>query len=285
MPEPTPNSTPHAEPIPLPQKEPAILDVHPPHEAVHTWKDFFIHIITIVIGLLIAIGLEQTVERFHHRREVAETRTALAEERQKNRQVYRHHIEAYLRDAAVLHNDLRVFSYLQQHPGTTQADLPGVIVWPNHIFEPVTSAWTAASETNVLSMMPREEVTKISGTYFDLNRALEGYNNMTLAVAHAAAFTSQTSDPTRLSQEKVKQEIDLIEHANALHMLFGLWLQSINRNQTDFVPAFTDQQVFAFADFPSAESQRAKLPQAYTFTQRDIDSAVNMVHESAPTQP
>jgi hypothetical protein len=39
-----------------------MLDVHPPHHAASTWRDFFIRIITIVIGLLIAIGLEQTVE-------------------------------------------------------------------------------------------------------------------------------------------------------------------------------------------------------------------------------
>jgi hypothetical protein len=33
-----------------------MLDVHPPHEAAHTWKDFFIHVGTICVGLLIAIG-------------------------------------------------------------------------------------------------------------------------------------------------------------------------------------------------------------------------------------
>ena len=43
-----------------------MLDVHPPHEAAHSWKDFFVHIATIVVGLLIAIGLEQTVEAIHH---------------------------------------------------------------------------------------------------------------------------------------------------------------------------------------------------------------------------
>ena len=49
-------------PIPSPPEEPApMLDVHAPHETVHSWKDFFIHIATIVIGLLIAVGLEQTV--------------------------------------------------------------------------------------------------------------------------------------------------------------------------------------------------------------------------------
>jgi hypothetical protein len=46
-----------------------MLDVHPPHESVHTWTDFFIHIATICVGLLIAIGLEQAVEALHHRHE------------------------------------------------------------------------------------------------------------------------------------------------------------------------------------------------------------------------
>jgi hypothetical protein len=44
-----------------------LLDVHPPHHAASTWRDFFIHIATIVIGLCIAVGIEQTVEYFHHR--------------------------------------------------------------------------------------------------------------------------------------------------------------------------------------------------------------------------
>jgi len=40
-----------------------MLDVHPPHASTHTWRDFFLHIATIVIGLLIAIGLEQSIIR------------------------------------------------------------------------------------------------------------------------------------------------------------------------------------------------------------------------------
>jgi len=35
-----------------------MLDVHPPHTSTHTWRDFFIHIATICIGLLIAVDLE-----------------------------------------------------------------------------------------------------------------------------------------------------------------------------------------------------------------------------------
>jgi hypothetical protein len=51
-----------------------MIDVHPPHQATHTWRDFFIHIATISVGLLIAIGLEQSVEALHrlHERHVLE---------------------------------------------------------------------------------------------------------------------------------------------------------------------------------------------------------------------
>ena len=44
-----------------------MLGVHPAHHAASTWRDFFIHIATIVIGLFIAVSLEQTVELLHHR--------------------------------------------------------------------------------------------------------------------------------------------------------------------------------------------------------------------------
>lgn len=42
-----------------------MLDVHLPH-ATFTWKDFWIHLGTITAGLLIAISLEQSVEKLHH---------------------------------------------------------------------------------------------------------------------------------------------------------------------------------------------------------------------------
>jgi len=54
-----------------------MLDVHAPHEATHTWGDFFIHIATIAVGLLIAVALEQTVEAVHRHHEVAALREDL----------------------------------------------------------------------------------------------------------------------------------------------------------------------------------------------------------------
>ncbi len=54
-----------------------MLDVHAPHGKVEGWKDFFVHLFTITIGLLIALGLEGCVEWQHHRHLAAESKDAL----------------------------------------------------------------------------------------------------------------------------------------------------------------------------------------------------------------
>src|ERR1700685_1095367 len=53
------------QPPSTPEISAPMLDVHAPHHA-NTWRDFFIHIATICVGLLIAVTLEQTVEAVHH---------------------------------------------------------------------------------------------------------------------------------------------------------------------------------------------------------------------------
>jgi hypothetical protein len=51
-----------------------MIDIHPPHHAATTRRDFFIHIGTIVLGILIALGLEQCVEHLHQRHQLYELR-------------------------------------------------------------------------------------------------------------------------------------------------------------------------------------------------------------------
>jgi hypothetical protein len=61
-----------------------MLDVHPPHHPAHSWRDFFIHIATIVVGLIIAVGLEQTVEAIHRHHERVELEGRLRREAEDN---------------------------------------------------------------------------------------------------------------------------------------------------------------------------------------------------------
>jgi hypothetical protein len=64
-----------------------MLDVHASHAGIHTWRDFFIHIATITIGLLIAIALEQFVEHLHHLHQRHQLQNDLLEEAKRNRDI------------------------------------------------------------------------------------------------------------------------------------------------------------------------------------------------------
>jgi len=101
--------------------------IHPPPQTAHSWTDFFIHIATIVLGLLIAIGLEQVVERIHEHYELRVAREALDREFQSNRANLAADERNWLEVLARLKNNLLVLQFIREHPGTPQT--PTAKLW------------------------------------------------------------------------------------------------------------------------------------------------------------
>ena len=75
----------NTEALSTPEISAPMLDVHAPHQTVHTWKDFLVHIAAITIGLLIALGLEATVEWVHHEHQAQQALELLKQEVDRNR--------------------------------------------------------------------------------------------------------------------------------------------------------------------------------------------------------
>jgi hypothetical protein len=68
---------PSVPPSPIPEESP--VEIHKPH-AAKTWKEFFIELGTITLGICIALAGEQTVEWLHWRSQVQEAREVIATE-------------------------------------------------------------------------------------------------------------------------------------------------------------------------------------------------------------
>jgi hypothetical protein len=163
--------------------EAPMLDVHPPHEAAHTWKDFFIHVGTICVGLLIAIGLEQTVELFHHRHEANHAREMLAEEIKLNDQTQRTEQYVLTLHDAYLYNDLLVLGRLRNH-----ALLPTdriVLFHPYLAF--ADSAWKTAQESGAVPLLSYPEVSRFDEIY-----GLQTIHNTTSEDSLTALQNAQT---------------------------------------------------------------------------------------------
>jgi hypothetical protein len=79
-------------PTPNPDEKIDTMDIHKP-KPVHNWREFLGEVGIIVIGVLIALAGEQTVEAIHHRNQVAELSEALDVELSHNLAVLKDVVE------------------------------------------------------------------------------------------------------------------------------------------------------------------------------------------------
>jgi len=56
------------------------MEIHHPDKPIHSKKDFIVHMLTVVLGILIALGFEAMVQWGHHRTLVREAKENLAAE-------------------------------------------------------------------------------------------------------------------------------------------------------------------------------------------------------------
>ena len=247
------------------------MDVHPPHHAITTWRDFFIHIATIVVGLLIAIGLEQTVEWLHHVHQIREIRHNLHDELTANVASFHRNMHFVRHDRAMLENDLRVFQYLQQHPKASPEDLPGVVVWSGAISLTTRSAWDSIQQTEALTLMPEPEVETSRRIYDQLQKFDAIYEDLARTTDKADAYQFLTPDVTKLTPAQIDAEIPLLQECLSLVRNQTIQLSNIARLFPEFAPGPTQDEVDTFhsATFETSIS----LPQANERTSIVISKA------------
>ena len=231
-----------------------MLDVHPPHAPTHTWKDFFIHIATIVVGLLIAVGLEQAVEAIHHRRQVAETREALRFEHEQNLLRYRLMSREFKRQKNALEGNLAALLYLRQHPGATAVQLPQPILW--HIFTQRfnDSAWQGAQHSGITALMPSDELTRLAGLYRYQERVAESNAALFQSFALARKYTFEDADASHLSTAQLAEEIELTKSVLIASYNFGTSLRNMALDYTEFSPMPDSRELFDMMHDPQADA-------------------------------
>src|SRR5215469_8592836 len=136
-----------------------MIDVHVPHKTEHTWTDFLIHIATITVGLFIAIGLEQTVEHFHHLHQRYQLEEHLREELRTN---LRRDENDFRRFA-----DIRAYTVELKSAVTARRTHPSSPAAPPDASDPrrhgLPSApsiaiWDAAKLDATITLLPSEEI-------------------------------------------------------------------------------------------------------------------------------
>jgi len=129
------------------------MDVHPPHAGIHTWRDFWIHLGTITIGLLIAIGLEQSVEWMHRVHEMHVLQGELRDEGAENLKAMQLDIERlrFQRSGMVA----RRKDVQQMIASAGKLKLPFRVIPPSGtIALPSESTWDSAKASGKVALLP-----------------------------------------------------------------------------------------------------------------------------------
>jgi hypothetical protein len=126
-----------------------MLEVHPAHEKVHSWAQFFVHIAAIVIGLIIAVSLEQTVEFFHHRHQREQLKAALQRDGRANREYIKDDIA---KAQGVLDWALEQASALERAGPTGPLTLRRIS--RGFIGSPDAGVWPSAKASGLTNLLP-----------------------------------------------------------------------------------------------------------------------------------
>jgi hypothetical protein len=139
----------------------AMLDVHPPHEPAHSWRDILIHLATITIGLFIALSLEGCVEWRHHRHLVREARENIRTEMEDNRKELHSAIQQIHEEQTQVKHDLEALKTLRGNPNAH--GLSVTLRFANSAMQ--SASWNTARETGAFGYMGYPEVKKYSEIY------------------------------------------------------------------------------------------------------------------------
>jgi hypothetical protein len=201
-----------------------------------------------------------------------ELRQALRLERAYNYKTLTANTTSWRWGTAELQNNLLVFQYLQQHPGTPPEKLPGVLLWASSPFEFVSAAWDAVHQSGLVTLLAREEIEANSFLYSILRKLNHVQFKSSLAVADAERYGLVDADPSRLSPAEIAAEIPLTQAALAADYLRGISLLDLEGAFPDLPATLTSKELRQMRHAPQYPTSEVLAP-AMTITMERMKAA------------
>jgi hypothetical protein len=190
---------------------PAVIDVHPPHEPMHGWRDFFLHLTTITIGLLIALSLEGFVEWQHHRHLVHEAEASLHAEIKSNANGLQDILKSVHKQQTELDGDVSTLDAYIKAP-KTQKHTSMSVTFRFNKFDDVS--WKTAQSTGALSYMPyatAQEYSSIYNLQGELEAAqLQGARDAIVSIGSTVNMPDK-QNPTPEDAKSMREHIGVLQ--------------------------------------------------------------------------
>lgn len=189
-----------------------MLDVHAAHHGIHGWRDFFIHLLTITIGLLIALSLEGWVNGIHRRHLLHEAEASLQTEVETNAKSLNNVSNAIHQHQVELAQDVDVLrQYIKTHNLPKGSELH--VNFYSVDFESLS--WKTAQSTGAVSEMSYSRAKQYAEIYSDqedIERAQsQAQRDVVLCMAPMINVHGENDQPSVEEAVAMKQHIEVLQ--------------------------------------------------------------------------
>jgi len=210
-----------------------MLDVHPPHESPHDWRDFVLHLFTITIGLLIALSLEGLVEWQHHRHLAHDAEASLHAEIKSNAQGMSDVLADLDKKQESLKHDVSVLKVViatGKLPKSSSMEISFRIV----SFDDVS--WKTAQSTDALAYMPYDLAKSYASIYATQNDLTDTEKQAARdAVVSLGFFINDDKKEPDLTPAQAEKIIDRIEALQGQLLLVDSLMKGLDAQYKQFL--------------------------------------------------
>ncbi len=173
-----------------------MLDVHAPEHTPHSVRDFFLHIFTITIGLLIALGLEAAMEWRHHVHLRDEANDNILSEVRDNQ----HELSDVLGNIPKERDTLTyALAFLRAHEEGKPYEVRSSINLGMNFGSYRDASWQTASATGALGYMEYAHVKRYSAVYTLQGQFAQLQAQTLTAYLQIQSYVVAGEDPRQLS--------------------------------------------------------------------------------------
>ena len=170
------------------------MEVHPPGHPIHTVREFLIHMLAIVLGLLIAIGLEQSVEGLHRLHERHQLEADMRAEAATNAGILSTHLDVNIPELVQYRADLVAVRVAVPHAGYVDVALPPRQIQQANrtMLAPEHNVWPVALASGASALLPEPMAQLYAHLDFNATEDVKEVDRMREATALLTRFTLVT---------------------------------------------------------------------------------------------
>jgi hypothetical protein len=177
------------------------VDIHPPHGPIHSWRDFLLHLVTITVGILIALSLEGVRESIRDRALVREARGTIARELADNKKEVDGELAGLVARKRNLTAALQFADDLLKTRRTTLHELKLEF----SLADLSTASWQTAERTGALAHMDYAQVQKFARVYGVQDLYATQQRRAAEHLSSATAIFAAGNDPTLASASDLER--------------------------------------------------------------------------------